>query len=195
MAGVKVFGFAVSTWTRTARMTCIEKGIEHEFLPIPYGSEEHRAKHPFRRIPVLEVDGETIIETLAIAGFLDEAFPGGPLQPQGVAERTKMRTWMAICADYVYRDVVRAIPRDKAPSEEQLSGARDALLAAEGLMADTPYLAGPSLTLADLYLAPQLANCREKAPALLDGLAALEGWAARVSDRDSFQLTRPDART
>ena len=29
-----------------------------------------------------------------------------------------MREWLSICADYVYRQVVHTIPRDRAASEE-----------------------------------------------------------------------------
>ena len=50
-------------------MTCIEKGIEHELVPVAVGSAEHGALRP------------------------------------------RMRTWMELCSDYVFRDVVRAIPR------------------------------------------------------------------------------------
>jgi glutathione S-transferase len=141
-------------------------------------------------MPILELDdGGLIIETLAITGYLDEAFPGPTLQPGGIAERVRMRTWMAITGDYLFRDVVRSIPRDRPPTSAELTIARTALERAEQLVGEGPYLAGRAVSLADLYLAPQLANCREKAPGLLDGLEALGAWETRVSRRESFQRT------
>ena len=113
MSRARIYGYSISTWTRTVQMTCIEKGIDHELVPIAYGSAEHAALHPFMRIPVLEVDGATITETLAITGYLDEAFPGPSLQPGDAQDRTRMRMWMSLCGDYLYRDVVRTIPRDQ----------------------------------------------------------------------------------
>jgi glutathione S-transferase len=172
-------------------MTCVEKGIEYELVPVPYGSDEHGEMHPFRRIPILEVDGRMIFESLAIAGHLDEAFAGPSLQPEAEPERVLMRTWMGVCTDYLYRDVVRGIPRDRRPSQAELATAREALARAESLVSGETFLAGPTLTLADLYLAPQIANCQEKAPELLDGFDGLATWMRRVEGRDSFQLTVP----
>jgi glutathione S-transferase len=170
-------------------MTCTEKGIDYELVPVAYGSAAHGALHPFRRMPIIEVDGLRIVETLAITGYLDDAFAGPSLQPEDPAGRVAMRTWMAICGDYLFRDVVRGIPRDRAPSDQELTTARTALERAESLVPDTPYLAGQALSLADLYLAPQLSNCREKAAELVDGLDRLGAWAERISRRESFRLT------
>lgn len=186
---VRIYGVPVSTWTRTVRMVCIEKGIEHELVPVARASDEHRRLHPFARYPVLEVGGTAIFESLAIAGYLDEAFPGPALQPEGVAARTRMRTWMSVCADYVFRDIVLAIPRNRAPSDAELATARDVLERAEALTDGDAFLAGDAISLADLYLAPQLANCGEKAPELLKGLPALAAWRGRIGERESFART------
>lgn len=191
---MRIYGVPVSTWTRTARMVCVEKGIAHELVPVARASDAHRRLHPFARYPVVEIGDTAIFESLAIAGYLDEAFPGRSLQPGGVAERARMRTWMSVCADYVFRDVVLAIPRNRPPSEEELGTARDVLERLEGLMTGDAFLAGAAVSLADLYLAPQLANCAEKAPELLEDLPALAGWRERMSTRESFTRTaRPSA--
>jgi glutathione S-transferase len=174
-------------------MTCVEKDIEYELVPLVRGSEEHGRLHPFRRIPILEIDGELMPETLAITGHLDEAFPGRQLQPDGHAARARMRIWMGVCSDYLFRDVVRTLPRGRPPTEAELTTAATALAHAEGLLDGGSFLAGDTLTLADLYLAPQIANCREKAPALLDVLDAILTWERGIAERESFQLTRPDA--
>src|SRR5216683_183997 len=76
LTALRIYGYLVSTWTRTACMTCIEKGVEYELVPIAYGSADHTAMHPFGRIPVLEHDGKIITEGLAITSYLDEAFNG-----------------------------------------------------------------------------------------------------------------------
>ena len=172
-------------------MTCIEKGIDHELVPVAYRTAEHETLHPFRRIPILEVDGTMIFESLAITGYLDEAYPGPALQPDAPVDRARMRTWMGVCGDYLFREVVRAIPRDRPPTEAELRTARGALERAEGLIDGDSFLVGSKVTLADLYLAPQLANCREKAPELLDGLDGLTAWGRLVEDRESFARTRP----
>jgi glutathione S-transferase len=188
---VHIHGYPISTWTRTARMTCVEKGIAYELVAVDYGSEAHGELHPFRKIPVLEVDGLVVVESLAVTGYLDEAFPGPSLQPADVVSRARMRTWMGVCADYLWRDVVRGLPRSTPPSEEQKEAARTAFERAGSLGIEGPFLLGEDLTLADLYLAPQVANCREKAPEVLDGLEPLAAWWEAISRRPSLTGTAP----
>ena len=177
---ILIHGYLISTWTRTACMTCLEKGTEYELVPVAYGSAEHFAMHPFGRMPVLEVDGLLISEGLAVTGYLDETLPGPALQPPDALARARMRTWLSVCGDYVFRDVVRTIPRDRE---------RTVLERIEPMVGDTEFLVGETLTLADLYLAPQISNCREKAPQLLQGLFALGAWFAGIQARESFQRT------
>jgi glutathione S-transferase len=188
---VRIHGYPVSTWTRTARMVCVEKQIAYELVPVDYGSDAHGKMHPFRKMPILEVDDLLVIESLAVAGYLDEAFPGPSLQPEDVVARARMRTWMGVCADYLWRDVVRGLPRGTSPSEEQWSAARTAFERAQSLGIEGPYLIGEAPTLADFYLAPQMANCREKAPEVLDGLVHLGAWWDTISRRPSVLDTEP----
>jgi glutathione S-transferase len=204
-APIRIHGYPVSTWTRTLRMTCAEKGLDYELVPVPYGSEEHGALHPFRRIPILEVGETVIFETLAATGYVDEAFDGPPLQPADVAGRAAMRTWMGVCGDYLFRQIVRGIPRDRTPSTEETETAREALDRAESILgneggsiaggegagAEDAFLVGGAVSLADLYLAPQLANCREKAPDLLAEHPRLTAWLAAIEQRPSFTATEP----
>jgi glutathione S-transferase len=170
-------------------MTCVEKGITYELVPIDRGSAAHAALHPFLRMPILEIDGTIIVESLAVTGHLAEAFPGATLQPEDPAGRALMRTWMSICADYLFRDVVRTVPRNRPITDDERTTARTALERAESIVDPGPFLVGDTLTLADLYLAPQIANCLEKAPDLLDGLDGLKAWAMTMAARESYQLT------
>lgn len=176
-------------------MTCVEKHLDYELVPVARGSEEHAALHPFQRMPILEHDGRLVFESLAITGYLDEAFPDPALQPAALDERTRMRIWMGICGDYLFREVVQGIPRDREPNDAELGAAGTALGRAEGLLAGDSFLAGEQITLADLYLAPQIANCREKQPELLSRHDGLSRWLARIEERASFQTTRPQPAT
>ena len=170
-------------------MTCVEKGIPYELVPVARGTDAHGELHPFRRMPILEAGGLLLVESLAITGYLDEAFPGPLLQPADVVARARMRTWMGVCGDYLFRDVVRGLPRGEQPTAELSQTARVALERAESLGIAGPFILGEELSLADLYLAPQLANCREKAPEVLDGLDGLGTWWEAMRDRPSVLET------
>lgn len=174
-------------------MTCVEKGVDYELVPLNRGSDEHAAIHPFTRMPVLEHGAGFVIEALAVVGYIDEAFDGPALQPADLDERTRMREWMSICADYVYRKVVRTIPRDRTPTEEELHTARTVLERLDARLDAAPFILGECISLADLYLAPQVSNAHEKAPEVLDSLDALDRWAAGMAERESFKRTSYDA--
>lgn len=176
-------------------MTCVEKGIDYELVPVDYGSDAHGELHPFRRMPILEIGGVTVFETLAATGYLDEAFDGPALQPADPLGRVAMRTWMGVAGDYVFREVVRGLPRGRDASDEELAVAELTLGRVESMLAGSAgsFLAGSELSLADLYLAPQIANCGEKAPELLPPLTALGAWFGRVAERESFRRTDPAA--
>jgi glutathione S-transferase len=193
MSDLRIYGYLVSTWTRTACMAAIEKGVSYELLPIARGSAEHQAMHPFAKMPVVEHEGRVITEALAITGYIDEAFPGPPLQTQDLESLRLMRTWMSVCSDYVFRDVVRGIPRGRAPSDEQLAAATAVLEKLDAMIGEgRRFLVGDGVTLADLYLAPQASNAREKAPELFAGFPRLSAWLGGIETRPSFAATAYD---
>ena len=53
MADVVIYGPSPSTYVRTARLACAEKGITHVLEPLDLGSEAHAKLHPFRKIPAM----------------------------------------------------------------------------------------------------------------------------------------------
>ena len=62
------------------------KGVAYRFEPVDIFSPDadrdaYRKLHPFMRIPALRHGDFTSIETGAINRYVDEAFPGPPLQP------------------------------------------------------------------------------------------------------------------
>src|SRR5262250_2619666 len=104
MADVTVYGFPISTYVNVVRLVLTHKGVPFEFrdLEAEMGGPAHLALHPFNRVPILDHDGFRLYETAAIALYVDEAFEGPPLQPEGVRERAKVRQWMSALSAYYY---------------------------------------------------------------------------------------------
>ena len=76
-----LYGFDGSTYVRTVRMLCAEKGVEYEQVPVNVlegepRQPEHLARHPFGKVPVLDHDGMRIIETGAITRYIAAVLPG-----------------------------------------------------------------------------------------------------------------------
>ncbi|MCE2510000.1 MAG: glutathione S-transferase family protein [Alphaproteobacteria bacterium] len=207
MTTVTIFGFPQSTYVRTVRMTCEEKGVPYVLEPVEWGAPSHRARHPFLRIPAFQHDGFTLYESLAIARYVDRAFAGPPLQPQEPKEAGRMDQWISAIGDYFYQTMIRELvfPRLVAPSRGQapdeaviakaVPKAEGLLAATDATLAEDAYLAGPMVTLADLYLVPilfWLSKTPEGAP-LLDAAPAVSRWYAAMEQRPSFAATLPPA--
>lgn len=99
-AHVRIFGTVISTYTRIVEITCEEVGLSHETIATPARSPENR--HPFSKVPMVEVDGLELIESVAIAQYLDNAHGQRALQPSKPSHRAVMDKWIAIANNYLF---------------------------------------------------------------------------------------------
>ena len=86
MAPPIIYGPGLSTYVRTVRLVCEEKGAPYELVEIDimqgaHKTPEHLARHPFGRVPAFEHDGFKLYETSAITRYLDAVLPGPALTP------------------------------------------------------------------------------------------------------------------
>jgi glutathione S-transferase len=199
-----------STYTRSARLALVEKGVDYTLREIDLlggatMNEAFLALSPFGKVPVLEHDGLVIYETAAINRYVDEAFEGPALQPSAPAERARMNQILGVIDAYAYgtlvgeivmqRVVLPALKRRANPQRlrKAAPAMRRALHALEALAADAPFLAGHNLSLADLHLAPivdYFAGTPE-GRRLLPGLPRLGAWWPRMAGRESIRMTVP----
>lgn len=210
MAGeVIVFGAAYSVYVRIVRLTLEEKGVAYRLEKVDIFAEggppaEHRARHPFGRIPAFEHDGFRLFETAAIARYIDEAFDGPALMPRGAQARARVNQITGLLDSYGYRALVWDVfvERVRAPQEGRASDeakiaagletAETVLATLEDLMNDTgggPYLVGADLTLADLHAAPMIGYFRQapEGAALLARHPNIARWWEQMEGRESVQ--------
>jgi glutathione S-transferase len=183
---VQIHGFAPSTYTRTARLTCIEKGVPYDLVPLDFRSELHEKLHPFLKMPVLIYGGVRLYETLAICSYVDRAFSGPQLTPHEPAEHARMLQWVSVAIDYLYRQLVVTLREDHPPSEERAKVQQSTALI-EATLQNRRYLVGHELSLADLFVAPMVefaSNRGAVAPA-----PATRRWLDDLGERPSFRKT------
>lgn len=209
---VRLFGADYSVYVRIARMALIEKGVDHELVPVDVFAPEgppgwYRDLHPFGRIPAFEHDGLRLFETAAITRYVDEAFPGPALQPKAPRDRAVMNQIVGLIDAYAYRAMVWDVyvervsrPRAGEASDERkiaaaLPVARTCLDALSRLKAHGTWLLGDRPSLADLHAAPVFAYF-VRAPEgseMLEAHPAMQAWWRGMTGRPSFALTEPSA--
>ncbi|WP_299192968.1 glutathione S-transferase family protein [uncultured Erythrobacter sp.] len=207
VAQVRIFGTVISTYTRIVQITCEEAGLTHETIATAANSPANR--HPFSKVPVVEVDGLELIESVAIAAYLDNAHNGSTLQPADPAARAVMDKWIALANNYLFpifehglvmpwiMHRVAGFPLERERIERSLPGVSRALgfLEAE-LSQDGAWTACSQerggFTLADVFLYPiirslQLTPQGEVGIGQCDHLAA---WLDACRKRPSIVATQ-----
>ncbi len=205
---IVLFGLARSVYTRIVRLALEEKGVPYSLQEIDiFGAtgvpKEHLERHPFGRIPVLRHGKLTLYETSAITRYIDESFPGVQLQPSDPARRARMNQAIGILDAYAYRPMVWGVfvqrvrvPLNGGASNEgeisnSLVSAATCLRALSELLGSDPFLAGETLSLADLHAYPIL-RCFALAPEGNESLMAhdaLHHWYKAMLARPSAART------
>ena len=204
-----LYGLSRSVYTRIARLALEEKGVDHALEEVEiFGAagvpEQHLDRHPFGRIPTFTHGGFSLYETVAITRYVDEAFPGPPLQPTDPKARGRMTQVMSALDAYVYRPMIWGVfvqrvvipQKGGTPNEstitESMQMIRTCLKALEVLLDDCRFLAGDKLSLADLHATPMfLYFClTPEGDELLRSHSRLDLWLAQMIARPSVKRTR-----
>ena len=206
---VELHGYQYSVYSWIARLALKEKGTDFRWIEInpfaPDVGEDYLALHPFKRVPALVHDDFQVYETGAITRYIDEAFPGPCLQPTDPRHRARCNQILSIVDSYVYWPLVRQVfshrvfrPRlghasDAAEVQKGLAAAPVILAALERLAADSEYLCGADVSLADIHLAPMIGYfaMAEEGAALLKAQHKLSHWWSTMSARPAYRATKP----
>lgn len=206
MSNLTIYGIAPSTYTRSARMALIEKGVDFDFETVELGSPQHLALHPFGKIPILQHGDTRLYETFAIGRYVDETFDGPPLQPADTGGRALMTQWISAIIDYVYPALIRnyllaGYIYPQMAGQEPNRAAIDAALpdlektigVLDGALAGRQTLVGDAPTLADHILLPIVfyMNMAPESAELMGKSANLSAWLETLSARPSAQQTVP----
>jgi glutathione S-transferase len=208
MSEMTLWGFDGSTYVRTIKMVLAEKAFT-DFKQVPLNvlagepkSPEHLARHPFGKVPVLDHDGMRILETAAIARYLNDVLPGKSLIPATPKDRARMDMVVGLLDSYGYGALVGGVAayhlfpdfvggQNDAARAAGIESGRQVLELAMQTRGASPFIAG-DLSLADLFLAPivfYVSLTPDKDAALgVDGFA---DWWARIQELDSFKSTPP----
>ncbi|MCK0128160.1 glutathione S-transferase family protein [Erythrobacter sp. F6033] len=202
MAQVRIFGTVISTYTRIVQIACEESGLSHETIATAARSPQNR--HPFSKVPVVEVDGLELIESVAIANYIDNAHNGGALQLSDPAARAVSEKWVAIANNYLFplfenglvmpwiMHTVAGFPLEREKIEAALPNISRALGFVEAEMSVDGAWTANGFSMADVFLYPVLRGL-QLTPQGRMGIAQcdhISQWMTACGKRPSIQATR-----
>ena len=213
---MKLYTYFRSSAAFRARIALNLKGIAYEAIPVNIRppAAEHRtpeflALNPQGLVPALVDGNNTITQSLAIIEYLDETHPDPPFLPRSAADRARVRALaLAIACEMHPLNNSRVLSYLRSPlgHEEDtvnswyhhwirtgFSGLEEEARRTSG---DGHHMFGSAVTLADIYIVPQMYNARrfkcdlEPYPTLRSISAPLESLPAFAKAAPEMQ---PDA--
>jgi glutathione S-transferase len=155
----KLYGFSVSNYYNMVKLALLEKGLPFEEVTFyPTQTPESLAISPRGKVPVLGVDDGFINETAIILEYLEQTQKGTPLLPSDPFQRAQVlaiakeiELYIELPGRACYGEAFfgMTLPeaiKDKTKTELQLGFAA---LGRHGKF--SPYVAGDSMSIADLY--------------------------------------------
>lgn len=209
---MKLYSYYRSTSSWRVRIVLGWKRIEYEYRAVniaPDILEQNEAAfenvNPLRQVPVLEwvEDGvvRRLTQSVAIVEYIEERHPERPLMPRDTIRRAQVREAVEIVNSGIQPlqnsrtlSELRRLTNEAAAQNWARNAIVRGLDSLERLARACAgnYLVGDDVTLADVYLIPQLYNARRFGVDVtrFEGLLAVE---ERTSRLDAFVRARPEA--
>ena len=184
LRGMKLYSYFRSSASFRVRIALALKGLAYDYVPINLLAGQQRQSNyqalaPDALVPLLEVDGQRLSQSMAIIDYLDETYPSPALLPSDPWSRAQVRALAQSIACEIHplnnlrvlKYLVGPLQQDEATklawyrhwvrqgleSFERQLVALDAARAQQGLPVST-LCYGHTPTLADCVLVPQIFN-------------------------------------
>lgn len=200
---LKLSGINLSPYVRKVRVVLAEKGLDYDHEPLmPFDlPDEYTAKHPLKKIPLLEDGDKVIPDSSAICAYLEGIAPTPALYPDDAYDRART-LWYEEMADdgisgaagaFFRENLLAPLMFKRETDQAMVEKARDETLPPlfdylEGQLGDQDYLVGNTFSIADIAVGSQIVNLRHgKGDVDASRWPKLAAWVERVHARPSFK--------
>ncbi len=169
---IRLYDYWRSSASYRVRIALGLAGLDWDSVPVDLvagtqRSAEHLGRNPQGLVPVLEIDGLRLTQSLAILEYLDET-RGLGLLPDDPADRARVRALAHAIAMEIHPVCNLGVARhavDASGGAITMEGwmqhfIAPGLTAVEAMVDDGDFCFGDGVTLADICLVPQLYNAR-----------------------------------
>lgn len=188
----------LSPISRRVWLALLEKSIVFDAVLVDLKAREnlkpdYLALNPFHHVPTI-VDGETrILESYAILDYLEAKFPRPPLSPTAPTEIARMRMVQMVIANELMPKLPALVVSGTSPSDRSTSRQVSTVLEfLSDRLGANDYFGGDSLSLADISAGAVL-PLMGRLGFDLQGYPTIEAWCSRVTNRDAWRQTEPEA--
>lgn len=204
-----LYGFDGSTYVRTVRTILAKKKIAYTQVPVnvltgEQKTPEHLARHPFGKVPVLEIDGLRLRETDAICRYLDARTPMPSVIPTDAKDQARMAEAISMINSYGYGAMLGGIAayhlfpdfvggKNEAARAAGIANATELLTLLMQGKGEAMWLAGSAPSIADYLLGPILfyVSLTPDIGTLME-IPGLQAWWAAISADADFAASVPN---
>ena len=105
---LQIIGGLSSNFVRAVCMVAQEKGVPYENISAAPHSDEVKALNPLGQIPAMRHDGLDLVESTAIARYIDTVFDGPALIPTDPREAAPVNRWIGTVSSSVDQMIMRS---------------------------------------------------------------------------------------
>lgn len=157
---MKLYGFDVSNYYNMIKLALALKGVEYEsVMTYPNQTPEYLAIAPTGKVPALQTDEGVLVETNVILEYLDEVYPQVPIYPSNPFERAKVKELVKLIELYIelparrcHTEAFWGVPVHEQTKKEVKRALFNGMQSLARAGDFSPYVAGESLTAADIML-------------------------------------------
>jgi len=197
---LKLYGTSKSRSARSL-WALEELELKYEHIPVETTqakSPEHYKRNPNGHVPVLEDDGLTVWESMAINLYLAEKYGKAPFWPSSADQHAKVYQWSffgmteiepRLMAVLINRMFLPPDQRDEKAAAQALEGLKAPLKVLDDAVKAHGHLLGNDFTLADLNVAAVLSFAMI-AKVDFSAVPAAQAWLSKCLGREANQRVR-----